>query len=1178
MSQPLFFDPPTAFTRRVQELAKQPGMTAVSARLLLNVELTFALAEALGFDDEPVTAPWALLSGMLLREVRLQRLTPAQRLALANVRQIVPYGPRFAWQTALQDYLGLPQMLRSYDFTLGGTQATIISNARKPNAERHALHTSIYQACLTERLPWRRRAPLPPVQAAHEYAFRALALGANNQPLSAQLNVRFGEELLQTLAAECSPRMAEPRLKTGLTVSRAQLTAVADWLDQREQALQLRFGYEPQRWGRRLQHVQLQQVQGQDLSATEELTIEGFTHVAGMVASGKSTISLLLAAHLVQAEPPRRLTLVVGDVQSAVHLANQINQWFRDDPASEAPVAVPLLGRSNRAEHIQAFQASLEYLRYYERQQAHWGERWLSPLCPLQACVSDTEIQRRLEGRLIKVGKEPCQTLRKVKMEDGPTSPRRRRTLPAEAENRGKRHGCPFLPVCPQYQLYRDMPTAQVWVTTPGAMSGGSLPLFLEDRPLKLGEFIHEHSDVVIFDEADTIIKWFDDQHAQELPLTGGRAGILDAITLPTERHAVNTRVMPSGTLRWVGAERNAQQAVTSVLTLLHTAYGPGFLHEWVAGHQFTPWSLFYRLARLIAGLPEFDATDTPVEERRRRDELTESVQQHFRALLEPSDVLRPPVSTPEPPAPAVRHLSLILQRINNTGENATDADIHAECLNWLTEHCPTAQQAEDSPAHLAYRLQFALTVALLDRHTRIVFYDWDNRPADIQDGSPNHRHRAAIQSLLPLPLTGRQFGTYYARGLPGPEQGGASEQALSMFAYTNVGRYYVLHFHELLTDLTGQPGPAVLALSGTSYLEASTAFHVGRPQALLRPAEEAKAAIRQSRFAYLPQYTPDEKPIRLSGLRQRDKPSAIQQLVAGLVGRAGRGHLGQMLEELAQLGAQYPDWWHDRARLLLFVNSYEQAGWAADAIRRAWPALQHRVRHLVAGKQEQLPDGAVRRSDVEQFALTDGQILVAPLNAVGRGFNMLNAAGKAAFGAVYFLTRPYPQPHDVQAVAREVNRRTLDWLADASFGAWQADGLQGKAEAARREAVRYWQLAEGRAYYRTLRPHPELRSFPRQDLAATTVGYIIQAVGRLVRGGVPFRAFFVDAAWGPEWAKKLERQPDTPATSLLAAMIELINDYVAEDLISRELYEPLATALDEIVHFEWRPEPLKNL
>jgi hypothetical protein len=1181
MSQPILFEPPLAFQQRVQELAAQQEMTADQARTLLNVELTLALAEFLGFTDEPVTALWALLSGMPLREPRLMNLDAAQRQALANVRQIVPYGPRFAWKDALRDYLAISRLsptLCSYYFELSEPLATIVDAARKPAAQCNELHADICRRCLTERLPWHHREAPQPVVAGQRYQFAATAQDEARQLLHADLTVEFEAEPLAQLPSFAEPWFAEPLPKKPVVVSWPQLREVAEYLDEQDTKLAKRYpGYSPQNWMRRLSQMNLQLVTEDGLVATEEVRIDQFMHIAGMVASGKSTLSMLLAAYLIQHEPARRLTLVVGDVQSAIQLANQLNSWFRHDPAAEEPVAVPLLGRSTRVVQQRGFLESADYLRHSQRQQPHWGERWLSPLCPLQANLSEVEVKQRLGGHLLQAGKEPCQTLRKVKEAAPRPRARRAAALPDPTVSK-RRHACPYLPVCPQYQLYRDMPGATVWVTTPGALAGSTLPVQLEDRPLKLGEFVYERSDLVIFDEADTIIQWFDNQYAQELRLTGGRVGILDTITLPTESHAVGSRVMPGGTLRWVGAERSAQQAVTSVLTLLHGKGGPGFLAEWVQQHQFTPLSLCYRLARLLAGVPATDSKDArraSEEERQRYDAAAQQIMPHFTALLEESDGLRLPQH--ELPAP-VRQLGQLLQRINSTGENATDPDIHAECQQWIRTHCPKARPpATESLPRLAYRLQFALTVALLDRHTRIVFYEWDNRPAAVQTGSPAYRTNAAVQSLLPLPLTGRQFGTYYAQSPPAADHATSTgDQALSVFAYTNVGRYYVLHFHELFTDLTGLRGPAVLAMSGTSYLEDSTAFHVSRPQALLLPAPDAVAAIRQSTFGFLPQCDYEGKPIRLSGARQPDKPLVLETMVRGLVGREGRGQLGQQLATLARLGVEIPNMWHDRQRLLLFVNSYDQAQWAAEELRRRWPALQSAIRHLVSGKEEPIPVGGLLRTDIEQFAYTGGQILVAPLNAVGRGFNILNAAGNAAFGAVYFLTRPYPHLHDVQAVAQEMNRRTFDWQADADFGAWQEDGLQGKAEAARRLAVQYWRLAESRSFYSTLQNEEDLRAYPRRDLAATTIGYVIQAVGRLLRGGVPFHAFFVDAAWGPKCAESDGQVPDMPSTSLLAAMIELLTDYVADDFISRELYEPLAYALDHINDFTRESDPPK--
>lgn len=89
------FVPPNVFNTRIREL-KERGLQASLARLLLQVELGFALMEALNLEDEPVTAVWAILSGMPLREPRLQNLTESQRRAIANARQIIPHSARFA--------------------------------------------------------------------------------------------------------------------------------------------------------------------------------------------------------------------------------------------------------------------------------------------------------------------------------------------------------------------------------------------------------------------------------------------------------------------------------------------------------------------------------------------------------------------------------------------------------------------------------------------------------------------------------------------------------------------------------------------------------------------------------------------------------------------------------------------------------------------------------------------------------------------------------------------------------------------------------------------------------------------------------------------------------------------------------------------------------------------------
>jgi hypothetical protein len=86
-------------------------------------------------------------------------------------------------------------------------------------------------------------------------------------------------------------------------------------------------------------------------------------------------------------------------------------------------------------------------------------------------------------------------------------------------------------------------------------------------------------------------------------------------------------------------------------------------------------------------------------------------------------------------------------------------------------------------------------------------------------------------------------------------------------------------------------------------------------------------------------------------------------------------------------------------------------------------------------------------------------------------------------------------------------------------------------------------------------------------DLTATTAGYIIQACGRLLRGGVPFHAYFVDAAWAPLSAKQPVGFKETPKTSMLAGIMEILCLYV-QDPIGEALFGAIFRALRNIQGF----------
>ncbi|MBC8137172.1 MAG: hypothetical protein H8F28_14930, partial [Fibrella sp.] len=112
MSRTTFCDPPDGWNERILNLAGQ-GLPRTTARTLLAVELCFRLVEFLDRTDEAVGVIPALLSGIPLHGVEW---SDEQRRAIANVRQIAPYGSTSAWRNALEAYANIPEEWRHYQF------------------------------------------------------------------------------------------------------------------------------------------------------------------------------------------------------------------------------------------------------------------------------------------------------------------------------------------------------------------------------------------------------------------------------------------------------------------------------------------------------------------------------------------------------------------------------------------------------------------------------------------------------------------------------------------------------------------------------------------------------------------------------------------------------------------------------------------------------------------------------------------------------------------------------------------------------------------------------------------------------------------------------------------------------------------------------------------------------
>jgi hypothetical protein len=467
------------------------------------------------------------------------------------------------------------------------------------------------------------------------------------------------------------------------------------------------------------------------------------------------------------------------------------------------------------------------------------------------------------------------------------------------------------------------------------------------------------------------------------------------------------------------------------------------------------------------------------------------------------------------------------------------------------------------SDKRLANRLEFALIVIALDNALRGVFYGWSSVEDLLGDDFfPSFIPRTMF-GIVPIPPTGhwRGFRTSNARNT-----GLSDSLTLSTFEYAGVGRQVLSAFPKLMTDMDGLPGPHVLAMSGTSFLPRSSRFHFAQtPVGVLEPPLKVQEAIKKSRVAFIPQVDKEGNLIRVSGSGEQMENNLARLLknISALPSPAN-SVLVTELERLKRLGDVDPDQWADRARIILMVNSYSQAEKVTQHLRVSLPSPYNAGVYNLGRSGEDdgniwMQNQRILRSEVEARA-SEAQILVAPIGALGRGYNLVSPITRnAAFGSIYFLIRPMTPPHDAHEMVAGINSYLDRLLSDSNLDVWESSTIYDQMRALRRASRREWQILETHQQYRAMSPESKL------CLGANTASLIIQSCGRLVRGGVPFNAYFVDAAWVQPEEDDCGEYIAHSSHSLLASAVQVLNSLAATPL-GGPLYGSFAHALSNAI------------
>lgn len=1094
---------------------------------------------------------WTLFGGYPYGEVFGDVDTDAQRLMIQRGRHYL-WGMRRrrTWRLALEVYLTVPQGLRGYDLE------TLESVPQQREPSRADTRFDVYEQLLTSA-PAFQRSPLPIAQVG-EYWFPVR---------DRRLSVTFESDLVpRTQARPHDLATLPPGRGRPIEPTWQELSDAAARMDQIE------CGADPQAkhndWAHRLGRVKLlvrDEARGR-YTDSGTLRVDGLLNLVGMVGAGKSTLRDILT-FWAATERGLRTTIVVGDVAETLAVVDLFNRL--------GVKAAPILGHTTREQHIRRLHRRLATggaptMLDHE----HPGFTYANSACPLDAL-------RGLDAaRPLRIGEAPCVLLYPAdKLPDQDTKSLLLAEEPAAAARTARdakpaRQGCPLWTDCPRHHGSRELVDAQVWVATPAGLVHSGLPQHQNEERLRYLELACRRSDLVIVDEADRVQMQLDTAFAPATTLVGQLPNSwLDEVA----GHKIN-ELARRGRLQltdrdiddWSNALNTVATAADRIYALL--VQDPA-LRTWITQDYFSAFTLHQKL--IIDWLPDLSSEESRAElapadldEQSRRQEHLDAVLDAFRdnpiQHQEPGEI-------PEPVRVLSDQLVHLTLELLHADQGATTRARLRRALLELVGNDPLIEASLDEHA---LRFEFTLLVAALHHCLDITTTLWPRVEAALNLETTSNvlsrRPPKDYEPVIPESPMGNVLGFQFQPGER--DRDGEQSGELRFFRCNGVGRELLLNLGSL-AQVDDRPPPHVLLMSATSWAGTSSRYHVHVPVgAVLRPHDEEARAVLDTtfrkEFLYWP--TNNAAPLTLSGSDPERRAHVLKEMLRQLAepDRTLTGATSKLQDELADI----PDL--QRRRILLLVGSYAEATIAADYLNSI-PEWSGRITRLVSDDADlddawvRLPSDrsvrTLRRGDVATFPEGPGEILIAPLLAVERGHNIVVAGGKAAIGTAYFLARPHPRPDDIALAIQAIN----DWAVRQVRG----DGFrhlalaQGTPDAAgqqfRSQARTQWnRFLTRRLSWSSLLPE-EKTAFTWDQLVV-----MWQVIGRLVRGGVPARVVFVDAAFSPREARL--QSSDTPATSLLMSLRTVLEPYFANsattDPLDRSLvaalYEPLYRAL----------------
>ena len=894
-------------------------------------------------------------------------------------------------------------------------------------------------------------------------------------------------------------------------------------------------------WKSRLENILLERpLKNGGFEKVDSFELEGLKHLIGLPGAGKTTLLMCLTRWL------SKKNYKTAVVFPSVEVSRQYLTALKDYNVEAGLLA----GRSvsTRVRHAHSIAETIacgDPLRGFGKEFP--GSEYFATNCLLPSYTNLAEDGITSHGTFCDKVKE------RTKDKDGKTKYMDRL--------------CPLWGYCGYHKASRELTKVNIWLGHIASFDT-VVPQHATEMHYRYFEHIARDFDVVIFDEADQVQSWLDNQGVSKLTLTGD----VESFHADLQKRQNQMTVEHNYAL---GDPRIFNFALTAMDFSRNSHMVVGAIQKLDEDLRKEYQGIFLTSARLINAIVSGDKAKSHMAPEPEIDSLFR--RKEAIALLWENSAMsafynrQSGITNENYESFNSRYVAESLgyeeEDVVLLHKTLSDA-----CRIWLTEERSSMREEGmvkicEIFSHLANRSrdpQFDRKVNLLVCVTFTIFSYRKLAPqseALIEQGflTPSHVEQRCSDEFIKYTtdnILGSLSGVRFFLDNRSTSNVKLATVKLQYAVFSASPRSFLYHLHESVPGVSR--APAVLLASATSYLEQSPAYHIDKIPDYVARALDSNKRFEDSYFEFMP--IPNaSKPgsfLRYSGeplpsIRDGNLRKMASHLLKGGVGDSIVGR------SLSSFDAA-----RGRRKAAFVVNSYQQCEMLKQYIDQRHPEWATKTVAVVKDvDQFYESSGYVTTSQVESLGdQTDIELLIFPMGAIGRGTNIVFSKGKrardAAIGSIYFLTRPHPSTDDlsllISIAAKSSETFNLRTFPDTS----SLEEISALHKTARRNTyANVWRLLLNPLIASRL---GELMT----PFTANTAVALLQTIGRGMRNGCPVQCFFIDSAWAKNSTQKNPEVFDTNDTSMLVQLINILKsctDHI--DPMKRSIYKELYDA-----------------